>query len=76
MRTRTRCERHWPNTQLLDACKEEADSIKKLYYKLTWTMVDSHAHVVEVEDQSNHAEVEATPHASTNKSKHRLLRAR
>ena len=34
---------------LLDACKEEADNTKQLY-KLTWTMVDSHAHVVEVKD--------------------------
>ena len=41
---------------LLDACKEEADNTKQLY-KLTWTMVDSHAHVVEVEDEPNQAEV-------------------
>ena len=30
--------------QLLNACKEEAEATP---YKLTWTMVDSHAHVVE-----------------------------
>jgi len=34
---------------LLDACKEEAEITKKLY-RLTWTVVDSHGHVV-VEDE-------------------------
>ena len=42
--------------QLLNACKEEAEATKKLY-KLTWTMVDSHAHVVEVEDEPDCARV-------------------
>ena len=41
---------------LLDACKEEADNTKQLY-KLTWTMVDSQAHVVEVEDEPDFARV-------------------
>ena len=49
--------------QLLDACKEEADATK--LYKLTWTMVDSHAHVVEVEDEPNHAEVKLSHKTQT-----------
>ena len=50
--------------QLLNACKEEAEATKKLY-KLTWTMVDSHAHVVEVEDEPNHAEVKLSHKTQT-----------
>ena len=50
--------------QLLDACKEEADSTKKLY-KLTWTMVDSHAHVVEVEDEPDFARVKLSHKTQT-----------
>ena len=49
---------------LLDACKEEADNTKQLY-KLTWTMVDSHAHVVEVEDAPNHPEVKLSHKTQT-----------
>ena len=41
---------------LLDACKEEADNTEQLY-TLTWTMVDSHAHVVEVQDEPDFARV-------------------
>ena len=44
--------------------KEEADATKQLY-KLTWTMVDSHAHVVEVEDEPNHAEVKLSHKTQT-----------
>ena len=40
----------------MQACKEEADNTKQLY-KLTWTMVDSHAHVVECEDEPDFASV-------------------
>ena len=40
--------------ELLDACKEESDNTKQLY-KLTWTMVDSRAHVVEVKDEPDFA---------------------
>ena len=50
--------------QLLDACKEEADSTKKLY-KLTWTMVDSHAHVVEAEDEPGFAHVQLSHKTQT-----------
>ena len=42
--------------RLLDACKEEAEASPKLY-KLTWTMVDSHAHIVEAEDEPDFARV-------------------
>ena len=42
--------------ELLDACKAEAEATKQLY-KLTWTMVDSHAHVVEVKDEPDVARV-------------------
>ena len=36
-------------TALMQKCQEAYDAQPKLY-KLTWTMVDSHAHVVQVED--------------------------
>ena len=49
---------------LLDACKEEADNTKQLY-KLTWTMVDSHAHVVEVEDEPDFAHVKLSHKTQT-----------
>ena len=49
---------------LLDACKEEADNTKQLY-KFTWTMVDSHAHVVEVEDEPDFARVKLSHKTQT-----------
>ena len=49
---------------LLDACKEEADNTKQLY-KLTWTIVDSHAHVVEVEDEPDFALVKLSHKTQT-----------
>ena len=49
---------------LLDACKEEADNTKQLH-KLTWTMVDSHAHVVEVEDEPDFARVKLSHKTQT-----------
>ena len=38
-------------TALMQKCQDAYDAQPKLY-KLTWTMVDSHAHVVEVETQA------------------------
>ena len=49
---------------LLDACKEGADNTKQLY-KLTWTTVDSHAHVVEVEDEPDFARVKLSHKTQT-----------
>ena len=50
--------------KLLDACKEEANARKHLY-KLTWTMVDSHAHVVEVQDEPDFADVKLSHKTQT-----------
>ena len=50
--------------ELLDACKAEAEATKQLY-KLTWTMVDSHAHVVEVKDEPDVARVKLSHKTQT-----------
>ena len=49
---------------LLDACKEEADNTKKLY-KLTWTVVNSYAYVVEVDDEPDFAQVKQSHKTQT-----------
>ena len=50
--------------QLLDTCKEEAEATKQLY-QVTWTMVDSHAHVVEVDDEPDFARVQLSHKTQT-----------
>ena len=50
--------------KLLEACKAKAEAEPKLY-KLTWTMVSSHAHVVEVEDEPDFALVELSHKTQT-----------
>ena len=51
--------------KLLDACMEEAKSTKRLY-KLTWTMVDSHAHIVETDyDEPDFAQVKLSHKTQT-----------
>eukprot|EP00966_Prymnesium_polylepis_P308908 7138065-Prymnesium_polylepis.1 len=39
---------------VMESTQELYDGLSKLY-KLTWTIVDSHAHVVEVEDEPDFA---------------------
>ena len=41
---------------LLEACRDEAQARPQLY-KLTWTTVDSHAHVEHCEDEEDFADV-------------------
>ena len=43
-------------TRVMAECQKAYEATK--LYKLTWTMVDSHAHVVEVEDEPDFARVE------------------
>ena len=50
--------------ELLDACKEEADATNKMY-KLTWTTVESHAHVEHVQHDNDIAHVELVPKTQT-----------
>ena len=49
--------------KLLDACKAERDA--QPLYQLTWTMVNSHAHVVTPEDEPDFAEVELSHKTQT-----------
>ena len=49
---------------LYDKSKEAIENFPKLY-KLTWTMVDSHAHVVEVEDGPSFANVKLSHKTQT-----------
>ena len=51
-------------TVLMQKCQEAYGAQPKLY-KLTWTMVDSHAHVVEVEDEPDFARVELSHKTQT-----------
>ena len=44
-------------TVVMEACQKAYDSQPKLY-KLTWTMVESHAHVVEVQHEPDFARVQ------------------
>ena len=50
--------------QVLASTQKLYDGLSKLY-KLTWTMVDSHAHVVEVEDEPDFASVELSHKTQT-----------
>ena len=50
-------------TRVMDQCQKAYEATK--LYKLTWTVVDSHAHVVEVEDEPNHAEVKLSHKTQT-----------
>ena len=50
--------------QMYDKSKEAIENFPKLY-KLTWTMVDSHAHVVEVEDGPSFANVKLSHKTQT-----------
>ena len=49
---------------LMQKCQEAYDTQPKLY-KLTWTMVDSHAHIVVVEDEPDFARVELSHKTQT-----------
>ena len=51
-------------TGVMEECQEAYNSQPKLY-KLTWTMVDSSAHIVEGQDRSDFAEVELTHKTQT-----------
>jgi hypothetical protein len=50
--------------KLLDACMEEANASKRLH-KLTWTMINSHANIVEVEDEPDFATVKLSSQTQT-----------
>ena len=50
-------------TRVMEECQMAYEAMK--LYKLTWTTVDSHAHVVEVEDEPNHAEVKLSHKTQT-----------
>ena len=50
--------------KLLDACMAKAEAEPKLY-KLTWTTVNSHAHVVECEDEPDFPRVELSHQTQT-----------
>ena len=49
---------------VMESTQELYDGLSKLY-KLTWTMVDSHAHVVEVVDEPDFASVELSHKTQT-----------
>ena len=51
-------------TSVMEKCQEAYKSQPKLY-KLTWTMVDSSAHIVEVQDEPDFAEVKLTHKTQT-----------
>ena len=51
-------------TALMQTCQDAYSAQPKLY-QLTWTMVDSHAHVVEVEDEPGFARVKLSHKTQT-----------
>ena len=51
-------------TALMQTCQDAYSAQPKLY-QLTWTMVDSHAHVVEVEDEPDFARVKLSHKTQT-----------
>jgi hypothetical protein len=51
-------------TALMQKCQDAYGAPPKLY-KVTWTMVDSHAHVVQVEDEPDFARVELSHKTQT-----------
>ena len=51
-------------TDVMKECQKAYDSQPKLY-KLTWTMVDSHAHVVQVENEPDFARVKLSHKTQT-----------
>ena len=51
-------------TGVMEECQKAYNSQPKLY-KLTWTMVDSSAHIVEVQDEPDFAEVKLTHKTQT-----------
>ena len=51
-------------TDVMQQCQEAYNALPNLY-KLTWTVVTSHAHVIDIEDEPNFAEVELSPTTQT-----------
>ncbi|GMI47832.1 hypothetical protein TrCOL_g12334 [Triparma columacea] len=51
-------------TSVMEGCQKAYNSQPKLY-QLTWTMVDSSAHIVEPQDEPNFAEVKLTHKTQT-----------
>ena len=51
-------------TDVMEQCQKAYNAMPNLY-KLTWTVVTSHAHVIDMEDEPNFAEVELSPTTQT-----------
>ena len=51
-------------TDVMEQCQKAYNALPNLY-KLTWTVVTSHAHVIDMEDEPGFAEVELSPKTQT-----------
>ena len=51
-------------TDVMEQCQKAYNALPHLY-KLTWTVVTSHAHVIDIEDEPNFAKVELSPTTQT-----------